>query len=81
MCVCVLQDDGNFPLFNERSAWRAVEESQLLDSVERFGFGNWEDIKTMLSGRSVDDVRTHYEQFYIDGNIGMFIFFKFHIKY
>ncbi|OQR66870.1 transcriptional adapter 2-beta-like [Tropilaelaps mercedesae] len=63
-------DDGNFPLFNERSAWRAVEESQLLDSVERFGFGNWEDIKTLLSGRSVDEVKMHYDQFYIDGNIG-----------
>ncbi|XP_022647678.1 transcriptional adapter 2-beta-like isoform X2 [Varroa jacobsoni] len=63
-------DDGNFPLFNERSAWRAVEESQLLDSVERFGFGNWEDIKTMLSGRTVEEVKAHYGHFYIDGNIG-----------
>lgn len=48
-----------------------MEESQLLDSVERFGFGNWEDIKTMLSGRTVEEVKAHYGHFYIDGNIGI----------
>ena len=42
-CICVqFMDNGDFsPLDND---WTAKELVQLLDGLEQFGYGNWNDV-------------------------------------
>lgn len=35
-----------------RSSWTANEEVRLLDAIEQFGFGNWEDIAKHIETRT-----------------------------
>jgi transcriptional adapter 2-beta len=35
-----------------RGGWSAREELHLLDAIEQFGFGNWEDISRHIETRS-----------------------------
>lgn len=47
-----MQDSGAFGIFLGRSSWSANEEVRLLDAIEQFGFGNWEDIAKHIETRS-----------------------------
>lgn len=47
-----MQDSGAFGIFLGRSSWTANEEVRLLDAIEQFGFGNWEDIAKHIETRS-----------------------------
>ncbi len=54
----------NFPLFIED--WTAEEELLLFEGLERFGFGNWNDIADHIgTDKTKDDVERHYEDFYL----------------
>lgn len=50
--------------------WTLAEETMLLDAVEQYGFGNWEDVANHVESKSADDCETHYNSFFIWGNIG-----------
>lgn len=65
-----LIDCGNFPIFQAPSNWKAKEELVLLEAIEQYGFGNWEDVSQCLPSRSPEEVREHYNSYYIIGNIG-----------
>jgi len=65
-----LIDDGSFPIFGASHAWKAKEELALLDAVEQYGFGNWEDIAGPVATKSADEVEAHYCDMYVMGNIG-----------
>jgi hypothetical protein len=53
------------------SDWRATEELALLEAVELYGFGNWEDTAALVSGRrSAEDVRQHSIKYYVKGSVG-----------
>lgn len=50
--IICFQDSGAFGIFLGRSSWSANEEVRLLDAIEQFGFGNWEDIAKHIETRS-----------------------------
>ncbi|XP_064115766.1 transcriptional adapter 2-beta-like isoform X1 [Macrobrachium nipponense] len=66
----VFQDTGNFSIFPGQGHWTAREEVRLLDAIEQYGYGNWEDIARHIETRSPDEARNKYISSYIDGNIG-----------
>lgn len=65
-----LIDCGNFPIFQAPCNWKAKEELVLLEAIEQYGFGNWEDVSQCLPARSAEEVQEHYNSLYIVGNIG-----------
>ena len=54
-----------------RIPWVSSEETALLDSVERFNLGNWEAVAAAVSPlRTAEEVKEHYDKFYLRGRIG-----------
>ncbi|XP_063603885.1 transcriptional adapter 2B-like isoform X1 [Penaeus indicus] len=66
----VFQDTGNFSIFPGQGHWTAREEVRLLDAIEQYGYGNWEDIARHIETRTPDEARNKYISSYIDGAIG-----------
>ncbi|KAK8735528.1 hypothetical protein OTU49_005430, partial [Cherax quadricarinatus] len=66
----VFQDTGNFSIFPGQGHWTAREEVRLLDAIEQYGYGNWEDIARHIETRTPEDARNKYISSYIDGSIG-----------
>lgn len=63
-------DCCNIPIFKPPNNWKAKEELVLLESVEQYGFGNWEDVSKNLNHRETEEAKEHYNNMYIIGNIG-----------
>ena len=69
-------DNANFPVLD--SDWAAKEHIDLLDSVEQYGYGNWEDISKKVSGSSIHtdgnrdpvEARDEFSNSFIVGAIG-----------
>ncbi|KAL8586905.1 hypothetical protein ACOMHN_051010 [Nucella lapillus] len=56
--------------FEMLKSWSKKEEHMLLDAVEQFGFGNWQDVAGHVKSRTEPECENHYIKFYIEGNIG-----------
>lgn len=56
--------------FRGKAGWSAQEELHLLDAIEKFGFGNWEDISKHIETRSPEDSKEEYINKYLNGTIG-----------
>lgn len=54
--------------------WTLAEETMLLDAVEQYGFGNWEDVSNHVESKSPEQSEYHYNTFYINGNVGKVTF-------
>ncbi|XP_076749471.1 transcriptional adapter 2B isoform X4 [Xylocopa sonorina] len=65
-------DSGTISIFNGRGNWTAREELRLLDAIEQFGFGNWEDISKHIETRTPEEAKEEYIARYLDGNIGKY---------
>ncbi|XP_053613319.1 transcriptional adapter 2B isoform X2 [Plodia interpunctella] len=63
-------DSGAFGIFLGRSSWSANEEVRLLDAMEQFGFGNWEDIAKHIETRTPEEAKDEYITRYLEGSIG-----------
>ncbi|XP_041969912.1 transcriptional adapter 2B isoform X2 [Aricia agestis] len=63
-------DSGAFGIFLGRTSWSANEEVRLLDAIEQFGFGNWEDISKHIETRTPEEAKDEYIARYLDGSIG-----------
>ncbi|XP_050675342.1 transcriptional adapter 2B isoform X2 [Leptidea sinapis] len=63
-------DAGAFGIFLGRNSWTANEEVRLLDAMEQFGFGNWEDIAKHIETRTSEEARDEYIARYFEGSIG-----------
>ncbi|XP_047994516.1 transcriptional adapter 2B [Leguminivora glycinivorella] len=63
-------DSGAFGIFLGRSSWSANEEVRLLDAIEQFGFGNWEDIAKHIESRTPEEAKDEYITRYLEGSIG-----------
>ena len=50
--IPIHQDAGAVGLFIGKNGWTAKEEQHLLDAIEQYGFGNWEDISTHIETRT-----------------------------
>ncbi|XP_055373814.1 transcriptional adapter 2B isoform X2 [Condylostylus longicornis] len=57
-------------IFRGKTAWSAREELRLLDAIEQYGFGNWEDISKHIETRSAEDAKEEYVNKYLLGTIG-----------
>ncbi|GCB74593.1 transcriptional adapter 2-beta [Scyliorhinus torazame] len=67
-----LVDGGRFTLWGAEAegGWTSREEQLLLDAIEQYGFGNWEDMAAHVGGRAPPEVMEHYVSMYIHGNLG-----------
>ncbi|XP_053314232.1 transcriptional adapter 2-beta [Spea bombifrons] len=68
-----LVDGGRFTLWGPEAegGWTSREEQLLLDAIEQFGFGNWEDMAAHVgASRTPTEVMEHYVSMYIHGNLG-----------
>lgn len=63
-------DCGTFPIFNAPNSWKALEELRLLDAVEQYGFGNWDDVAEHVRTKSSEESSEHYCNMFIMGTIG-----------
>ncbi|KAM9834978.1 transcriptional adapter 2-beta [Syngnathus typhle] len=66
-------DGGRFSLWGPEAegGWTSREEQSLLDAIEQYGFGNWEDMAAQVgAGRTPQEVMDHYVTMYIHGNLG-----------
>lgn len=63
-------DSGAIGMCLGRGGWSAREELHLLDAIEQFGFGNWEDISRHIETRSPEEAKEEYIARYIGGSIG-----------
>ncbi|XP_070786221.1 transcriptional adapter 2-beta [Enoplosus armatus] len=66
-------DGGRFSLWGPEAegGWTSREEQSLLDAIEQYGFGNWEDMATHVgASRTPHEVMEHYVTMYIHGNLG-----------
>ncbi|XP_053199445.1 transcriptional adapter 2-beta [Scomber japonicus] len=66
-------DGGRFSLWGPEAegGWTSREEQSLLDAIEQYGFGNWEDMAAHVgASRSPQEVMEHYVTMYIHGNLG-----------
>ncbi|XP_034941248.1 transcriptional adapter 2B isoform X2 [Chelonus insularis] len=66
-------DSGTISIFNgSRGNWTAREHLRLLDAIEQFGFGNWEDISKHIETRTPEEAKDEYIARYLEGNIGKY---------
>ncbi|XP_030636669.1 transcriptional adapter 2-beta isoform X1 [Chanos chanos] len=66
-------DGGFFTLWGPEAegGWTSREEQSLLDAIEQYGFGNWEDMAGHVGpSRTPQEVMEHYVSMYIHGNLG-----------
>ncbi|XP_032521398.1 transcriptional adapter 2B isoform X1 [Danaus plexippus] len=63
-------DSGAFGIFLGRTSWSANEEVRLLDAIEQFGFGNWEDIAKHIETKTPEEAKDEYITRYLEGSIG-----------
>nr|XP_012231513.1 PREDICTED: transcriptional adapter 2B isoform X1 [Linepithema humile]XP_012231514.1 PREDICTED: transcriptional adapter 2B isoform X1 [Linepithema humile] len=63
-------DSWTISIFNGRGNWTAREQLRLLDAIEQFGFGNWEDISNHIETRTPEEAKEEYIARYLNGNIG-----------
>lgn len=59
-----VKDPLNFPIFTEE--WSASEELLLLEGIELFGMGNWDDIVDYVATKTAPQCSEHYFSTYID---------------
>ncbi|XP_018496809.1 transcriptional adapter 2-beta [Galendromus occidentalis] len=65
-------NEASFKLFTcpEEDQWFCIDEHRLMQAMERYGHGNWPDVAAMVPGKTAKQVEEHYNDFYVDGNIG-----------
>jgi len=56
----------NYPLLADD--WTCEEELLLFEGLERYGFGNWNDIADHIGNpsKTKEDVENHYEECHLD---------------
>jgi len=65
-------DSGALEVFKSKSGWTAREELCLLNGIQKYGFGSWEDVSNCIETRSADEAREEYYSRYLDGTIGKY---------
>lgn len=58
----------SFPLLHPE--WKASEEVALLEAVELYSFGNWGDISLYIPDKTTEEIKRHFVECYIKGNLG-----------
>lgn len=63
-------DTGSLSIFRGKSTWSAKEELHLLDAIEQYGYGNWQDISKHIETKSPEDAKEEYISKFLSGTIG-----------
>ncbi|XP_050101169.1 transcriptional adapter 2B isoform X1 [Anopheles aquasalis] len=63
-------DSGILSIFRGKGGWSAREELHLLDAIEQYGFGNWEDISKHIETRTPEEAKDEYVSKFLNGTIG-----------
>ncbi|XP_055587074.1 transcriptional adapter 2B isoform X2 [Uranotaenia lowii] len=63
-------DSGILSIYRGKGGWSAREELHLLDSIEQYGFGNWEDISKHIETRTPDEAKDEYVSKFLNGTVG-----------
>lgn len=63
-------DSGNLSIYRGRNSWSAREQLHLLDAIEQYGFGNWEDISKHIETKSPEDAKEEYITRFLNGTVG-----------
>ncbi|XP_040564590.1 transcriptional adapter 2-beta [Lepeophtheirus salmonis] len=61
-------DSGGYPLLG--GTWPSRDHLKLLDAVEQFGYGNWEDISRCILNVSPLEAKNEYIKTFVDASIG-----------
>ncbi|XP_065219964.1 transcriptional adapter 2B-like isoform X2 [Planococcus citri] len=56
-----------------KSGWTASEELSLLDAIENYGYGNWEDISSHIDSRTPEEAKEEYINRFLESSIGRVI--------
>jgi transcriptional adapter 2-alpha len=59
-------DALDFPLFEE--GWCADEELILVEGLETYGIGNWEQIAELMGTKTKEQCAYHYKRVFIDSD-------------
>eukprot|EP01132_Coremiostelium_polycephalum_P001249 gene1249-1576_t len=57
-------ENMHFPMFTED--WGADEELLLLEGIEMYGMGNWNDVAENVGSKSAPECKSHYFTYYIN---------------
>ncbi|XP_037949233.1 transcriptional adapter 2B-like isoform X3 [Teleopsis dalmanni] len=57
-------------VYRGKGAWTAREEIRLLDAVEKYGYGNWEDVSKHIETKSPEDSKEEYANKFVKGTMG-----------
>ncbi|XP_063704728.1 transcriptional adapter 2B-like [Culicoides brevitarsis] len=63
-------DTGTLSIFRGKNGWSAKEELHLLDAIEQYGYGNWQDISKHIETKSPEDAKEEYISKFLHGTIG-----------
>ncbi|KAL5284946.1 TADA2B family protein [Megaselia abdita] len=63
-------DTGSNVLSVFRGTWSAREELRLLDAIEKYGYGNWEDISKHIETKTAEEAKEEYINKYLSGTVG-----------
>lgn len=63
-------DTGSLSIFRGKNGWSAKEELHLLDAIEQYGYGNWQDISKHIETKSPEDAKEEYISKFLHGTIG-----------
>ncbi|XP_003375129.1 transcriptional adapter 2-beta [Trichinella spiralis] len=56
----------------QTEAWTSREEFRMLDMIERYNLGDWEEVqKAVNPSRSPEEIQLHYEKCYLNGRLGL----------
>ncbi|XP_058839734.1 transcriptional adapter 2B-like [Topomyia yanbarensis] len=63
-------DSGILSIYRGKGGWSAREELHLLDAIEQYGFGNWEDISKHIETRTSEEAKDEYVSKFLNGTVG-----------
>ncbi|EDS29131.1 transcriptional adaptor 2 [Culex quinquefasciatus] len=63
-------DSGILSIYRGKGGWSAREELHLLDAIEQYGFGNWEDISKHIETRTAEEAKDEYVTRFLQGTVG-----------
>lgn len=63
-------DAGTLSIFKGKNVFSAKEDIHLLDAIEQYGFGNWQDISKHIETKSPEDAKEEYISRFLHGTIG-----------
>lgn len=66
-CIETTAQGAAWPIFG---GWNADEERYLLDALEHYGVGNWEDASLKVGTRSPAECMQHYCDYYLNSILG-----------